>query len=162
MHSHRALAVGCLLVLLATGCDGESGSAENSATGTTRSGEETTKPESLVGVPQGKTLEMASGPTTARFAITALSPPDHTWDVEVDAPATADIAVRIVTWYGQRLRVLDSTRDKTSCRREGSRSHCALAFPRLEAQRAGTWTVVVEKRSQAKASVRMAVTFNSE
>jgi hypothetical protein len=114
----------------------------------------------LVGEPQGRTLSMPAGASRAMFKIVALSPPEHTWDVRVEAPATADVSVRVRTWYGERLRVLDSTHDKTSCRPQGGRSVCLLAFPRLEAQRAGDWTVIVVKRSLRAARVRVEVIFN--
>jgi hypothetical protein len=103
---------------------------------------------------------MPVGPSTARFEITALAPPRHTWDVRVAAPSDADVGARIRTWYGQRLRVLDSTRDRSSCRIEASRSVCSLAFPRLEVQRPGAWTVIVTKRSMPPARVRVTVIFN--
>ena len=119
-------------------------------------------PTALLGTPQGRTLEMPAGRSTARFTITALPPPEHSWDVHVDAPVAADVAVRIRTWYGQPLRVLDTTNDPTSCDVKGARSVCSLAFPRLEAQRPGEWTVVVTKRSGPQARVRVEVIFNNE
>jgi hypothetical protein len=105
---------------------------------------------------------MSAGPSTARFGIIALSPPRHTWDVHVDAPITADVAVSIRTWYGQRLRVLDTTHDETSCEVQRQRSLCSLAFPRLEAQLPGEWTVIVVKRSVPAVRIRVEVIFNVE
>jgi hypothetical protein len=121
-----------------------------------------TQPADLVGTPQGQTLQLPVGGSTARFTVTALPPPEHTWDVHVDAPAAADVGVRIRTWYGQQLRVLDTTRDPTSCDVRSGRSFCSLAFPRLEAQRPGKWTVIVQKRSKPAADVRVEVTFNRD
>jgi hypothetical protein len=106
---------------------------------------------------------MPTGASRASFRITALAPPRHTWDVRVvAAPVGTDIGIRIRTWYGQRFLVLDSTRDRESCRISGSRSVCVQAFPRLEAQRSGPWTVVITKRSAAPANVRVAVIFNED
>jgi hypothetical protein len=116
----------------------------------------------LIGHPQGQILAMPAERSTRRFTVTALPPAEHTWDVHVVAPADADVAVRIRTWYGQRLRVLDTTHDATSCEVHGARSVCSLAFPRLEAQRGGAWEVIVLKRSEAAAGVAVEVTFNKE
>jgi hypothetical protein len=158
------LAIACLAAFIAGGCSG--GNNGGMPTTPIPSGATTTAtaatPTSLVGTPQGQTLEMPAGRSTAKFTITALPPPEHTWDVYVDAPATADVAVRIRTWYGQPLRVLDTTHDPTSCDVQGARSVCSLAFPRLEAQRPGEWTVIVAKRSGPRARVRVEVTFNEE
>jgi hypothetical protein len=115
----------------------------------------------LVGEAQGHSLEMNAGRSVVRFPITAPPPPEHTFDVYIEAPATADVGVRIRTWYGQRLTVLRSTRDRTSCSIRG-RHVCRLAFPRLEAQRPGEWTVVVIKRSRPPARVRVEVTFQRQ
>jgi hypothetical protein len=116
----------------------------------------------LVGEAQGHSLEMNRGRSVVRFPITALPPPEHTFDVYVEAPATADVGVRMRTWYGQRLSVLRSTRDRTSCSIRERQVVCQLAFPRLEAQRPGEWTVVVIKRSRPPARVRVEVTFQRQ
>jgi hypothetical protein len=92
--------------------------------------------------------------------ITALSPPIHTYNVQIVAPARADIAVRIRTWYGVDLGVIDSTNEKPWCTVRGKRSVCVLPPPLLEAQRAGPWTVIATKRSRPPATVRIAVTFS--
>jgi hypothetical protein len=92
--------------------------------------------------------------------ITALSPPTHTYNVKIVAPARAAVAVRIHTWYGVDLGVIDSTNGKPWCAVRGKRSVCVLPFPLLEAQRAGPWTVIATKRSRAPANVRIAVTFS--
>jgi hypothetical protein len=156
------LTVACLAVLTGSGCTGggEAGMPTAPRPSTSATSATATDPAALVGTPQGQTLQMPVGGATAKFTITALPPPEHTWDVRVDAPATADVAVRIRTWYGQRLRVLDTTHDPTSCDVQGARSVCSLAFPRLEAQRPGEWTVIVAKRSEPRARVRVEVIFS--
>jgi hypothetical protein len=116
----------------------------------------------LVGEAQGHSLEMNPGRSVVRFPITAPPPPEHTFDVYIEAPATADVGVRIRTWYGQRLSVLTSTRDRTWCSIRWRHVICRLAFPRLEAQRPGEWTVVVIKRSRPPARVRVEVTFQRQ
>jgi hypothetical protein len=164
VSANRVLAVACLAAFIGGGCGGENNggmpttpvASESTITGTAAT------PSSLIGMPQGRTLELPAGPSTATFTITALPPPEHTWDVHVNAPATADIAVRVRTWYGQSLRVLDTTHDPTSCDMQGARSVCSLAFPRLEAQRPGEWTVIVTKRSELQARVRVKVIFNRD
>lgn len=76
------------------------------------------------------------------------------------APAAADVAVRMHTWYGADLGVADSTKYDQSCTMTGERSVCELLFPELEAQRAGPWTVIATKRSRPAATVRITVTFS--
>lgn len=147
----------CLVALLSGACE-----RGNPAEGSSTAAVQQRDAAALVGKPQSQTIMMAAGPSTAHFAITAIAPPQHTWDVHVDAPTRADLAVRIRTWYGQRLRVLGTTRDRTSCEIRDRRSVCSMAFPRLEAQRSGKWTVIVVKRSLPPARVRVAVTFNEE
>jgi hypothetical protein len=115
----------------------------------------------LLGRPQGAVLRLSHGHSTARFRITALPPPQHTWDVGITAPARADFAVHILTWYGAWLGVLD-TRDRfePECVISDTRRVCRLHFPQLEAQRAGPWTVIATERSKREATVRIQVTFN--
>jgi hypothetical protein len=95
----------------------------------------------------------------AQFAIRAPAPPSHTFTVRILAPRHADVAVWLQTWYGQRLDVLGSTHDRASCQAAAEQTVCLLRFPRLEAQRAGTWTVHAAKRSPRPAVVQITVTF---
>jgi hypothetical protein len=104
-------------------------------------------------------LRLPAGPAAARFAIRAPAPPSHTFTVRILAPLHADVAVWLQTWYGQRLDVLTSTHDRASCRAAAEQTVCLLRFPRLEAQRAGTWTVHAAKRSPRPAVVQITVTF---
>ncbi len=117
--------------------------------------------ERLAGRPQVGVLHLDRGDWSARFTISALSPPTHTYDIKIVTPARVDLAVRIHTWYGVDLGVEDSTTtDKQSCAVRGGRSVCDLLFPELEAQRAGPWTVIATDRSRSPATVRIAVTFS--
>ena len=104
-------------------------------------------------------LRLPAGPVAAQFAIHAPAPPSHTFTVRILAPHHADVAVWLQTWYGQRLDVLASTQDRASCRAAAEQTVCLLRFPRLEAQRAGTWAVHAAKRSPRPAVVEITVTF---
>jgi hypothetical protein len=105
-------------------------------------------------------LRLPAGPVAAQFAIHAPAPPSHTFTVRIVAPRHADLAVWLQTWYGQRLDVLTSTHDRALCRAAAKQTVCLLQFPRLEAQRAGTWTVHAAKRSPRPAVVEVTVTFH--
>jgi len=109
------------------------------------------------GVP--RRLRLPAGPVAAQFAIRAPAPPSHSFTVRILAPRQADVAVWLQTWYGQRLDVLGSTHDRASCRAAAEQTVCLLRFPRLEAQRAGIWTVHAAKRSPRPAFVQITVTF---
>lgn len=113
----------------------------------------------IVGRPQAAALSLSEGSASARYRITAPSPAMYVFDVAVAAPEATNISVHIHTWYGATLSVLNSTRNPESCRRRGSQISCVERFPRLPAQRAGSWTVVVTKQSGYAAKVHIAVTF---
>jgi hypothetical protein len=104
-------------------------------------------------------LGLGAGPAAAQFAIHAPAPPSHSFTVRIVAPHHADVAVWLQTWYGQRLDVLASTHDPATCRVRAKQTLCLLRFPRLDAQRAGTWTVHAAKRSPRPAVVTITVTF---
>jgi hypothetical protein len=110
--------------------------------------------------PQSARLPVATGRSTARFVVTAPSPARYSFDVFLNTPPSADIAVEVRTWYGSTLSIFDS-RDHRGhdCPVEGSREICFLRFPLLPAQKAGRWTVVVTKRSGPSAVVSLAVQF---
>ena len=145
-----------LLLVGTAGCtrqDGTPSSAPSTAT---------TPPAATVRVqPNGvaRRLRLAAGAVAAQFAIQAPAPPSHTFTVRIVAPHHADIAVWLQTWYGQRLNVLESTHDRAWCRARAEQTVCLLPFPRLEAQRAGTWAVHAAKRSPRPAVVEITVTF---
>lgn len=119
------------------------------------------KERALEGKPQVGVLRLPAGRVSGRFTVTALDPPTHTYDVRVETAASADIRVSMRTWYGQRLHVLDSVENDLSCHVRRGRAECLAAFPALEAQRAGPWTVIVTKRPGPPVAVRVAVTFSS-
>ncbi len=145
-------------VLLIAACGG-GGHGREPGTHVQRNGRQPIEP--LADHPQLGILRLRAGHRSAHFVITALAPPEHTFDVKIVAPARADVAVRIRTWYGVDLGVEDSTtRDKAFCAVKGRRSVCDLLFPELEAQRAGPWTVIALDRSRSPATVRISVTFS--
>ena len=138
-------AVACPVALVAGGCGGGGTTADHANV--------------LIGRPQTGVLRLAPGRSANSFTITALSPPRYVWDARVTAPANADVEVDIQTWYGVELQVLDSTKNKQTCRVTHARSVCLARFPLLEAQRPGRWTVIAAKHSGPTAIVRIAITF---
>lgn len=117
------------------------------------------KTNPLFGRPQVGVLFLHRGAASAGFTITALSPPHHTYEVRITAPARVNVAVRIHTWYGVELGVEDSTHDAQWCKVTGAQATCSLLFPELEAQRPGPWRVIASKRVGPAAVVRISVTF---
>jgi len=117
----------------------------------------------LDGRPQVGTLLLAKGRSSAHFAITALTPSTHTYDVLVETAASADVSVYFQTWYGQTLGAQYSTQGTlaSNCVVTGARMTCLSHFPELGAERAGTWTVIASKRSGPSAAVRVSVTFQA-
>lgn len=110
--------------------------------------------------PQSARLVLPAGRSSARYRISAPSPAKYAFNVSVTAPASASVSVIIRTWYGAVFSsILTSTHDRGVCRRRGSQDICFERFPLLEAQRAGTWTVIASKRSKPSATVRITVTF---
>jgi hypothetical protein len=103
-------------------------------------------------------LAMPRGRATARARISAPIPQRHAFDVFVVVPARAQIGIRMQTASGERLRILDSTQSR-SCKVRHPFRVCFLRFPRLEAVRGGTWTILLTKRSVAPARVRVDVSF---
>ena len=119
--------------------------------------------EALAGRPQIGYLRLPAGQSSARFTITALAPPTHTYDVFVETTASADVSVYFKTWYGQTLGAQYSTQGTlaSNCVVTGTRMACLSHFPELGAQRAGPWTVIATKRSGPPVSLRVSVTFHS-
>ena len=155
----RRLAVTAIcgvLVLGATGCAGGGGN-HGSVRGP---GSNPAPTPAVAGRPRAASLVLPAGRSSAQYPITAPSPAQYGFDVTVTAPASADVGVSIRTWYGAVFpSILTSTHDPASCRTRGSQDVCFERFPLLEAQRAGTWTVVASKRSGPAATVRVAIVF---
>jgi hypothetical protein len=132
-------------LLVVSGCGGH------------RGGRDASRP--LVGHRQTSLLCLAAGASSGEFTITAPPPPEYAWNVGVTALPADVVTVRIRTWYGADLSVVESTRDAEVCRRDGGSSRCCLRFPLLEAQRGGRWSVIASKRSGPAAAVHIAITF---
>ena len=150
-----AIAACGALALAVTACSGGGGSAR----GTPSQAKNIARTSGVTEPPQAARLVLPTGRSSAQYQITAPSPAEYAFDVSVTAPASADVAVNIRTWYGAILSILGSTHDQGACGRRGSQDICFERFPFLPAQRAGKWTVVVSKRSEAPATVRVTVTF---
>lgn len=150
-----AVAICGVLALAAGACACGGGSDR----GAQSHGENTARTRAAAEQAQAASLVLPAGRSSAWYRITAPSPARYAFDVTVAAPASADVGVTIRTWYGAIFSILSSTRDPGVCRRRGSQDICFERFPLLEAQRAGTWTVIASKRSEPAATVRVAVTF---
>jgi hypothetical protein len=149
----------CGVLTLAAGCTGGGGNHR----GAPSPGRNPARTPAVVGRPQAASLVLPAGHSSAQYRITAPSQAQYGFDVTVIAPVSADVGVSIRTWYGAIFpSILGATRDPESCRTRGSQDVCFERFPRLEAQRAGTWTVVASKRSGPAATVRVAIVFASE
>lgn len=117
--------------------------------------------ESLEGRPQVGLLHLARGGASARFTVTALSPPTRTYDVLVETSDVADLRVSIHTWYGTSLRVQGATvaTNASNCHVTGSERSCRSHFPELANERAGPWTIFASKQSGPPVTARISVTF---
>jgi hypothetical protein len=113
-----------------------------------------------------QTVALPKSRSTRRFNITAPDPANHAFTFRIKQhPVAAQVFVRIKTSYGD-LTVFDPdvqpfvSSDAIHCQDQGSSRACLMRFPSLVAERAGRWTVVVEKLSDAPADVRVEVEFS--
>jgi hypothetical protein len=150
-----AVAACGLLTLAVSACTAGSGSDRGSLS----HGKKIVRTDGAVQEPQSAALVLSAGRSSAHYRISAPSPAKYTFDVSVTAPASVNVAVNIRTWYGTTLTILDSSHDRTWCRRRASNDICFLPLPFLPAQLAGKWTVVASKQSGARATVGLVVTF---
>ncbi len=166
----RRVALQCVLPLtlfLVTGCGG----ASHSGVAATSTPAPASATHALEGRAQAAILRLPVGYSSASYKITALPPVRNTFDVRIVTPASVDFNVHIRTWYGESLSVTDSRyRDRHTgrpsrldpfCKTSRERLTCLLRYPRLPAQRAGPWTVIVTKRSKPAATIPVSVTFRS-
>lgn len=117
----------------------------------------------LVGRPQIGNLQLARGPSSAHFTITAISPPTHALNVLVETAASANLSVHFLTWYGTFLGAQYSTQGSlaANCIVTGTRMACLSHFSELGTERARPWRVIASKRTGPAVSVRIIVTFQS-
>jgi hypothetical protein len=104
-------------------------------------------------------LSLGQGKVTVTYFIEALDPPTRPYDVLIEAPAGAGLAMWMTTPYGSTLHVTQDTLDHHTCGQQKGRLLCVLHFPALEAQHAGPWTAHVVKRTTAPATVAITVVF---
>lgn len=114
-------------------------------------------------------LRLTKGRSTAQYTIIAPSPALYAFDVSTDMPRSATLRILLRTSYGVVLTAGEyrpnSTRESSTANSESAcsvhraRLTCIGHYPLLPAQKGGKWTVVVSKRSQAPASVRVGLTF---
>ena len=112
-----------------------------------------------------QSFALSKGSSARRFAITAPDPATHRFEVRVEQrPAEAQLYVSINTAYGN-LPAFDSyeqpfmVSNAVECEDRGAARACLMRFPTFVAERAGRWTVSVKKFSNARAAVRVEVTF---
>lgn len=106
-----------------------------------------------------RVLHLSAGRGSATWAVQAPDPRRHTVEVRLGSAATADLRVRVRTWYGQTLRLIDWSLTNPACTRRQGRMRCWVILPALEAQKPGRWTFVVEKRSIPEARITLSVMF---
>jgi hypothetical protein len=119
---------------------------------------------------QSALLSLPAGRSSAQYRIAAPSPARYDFDVALDLPTTAHITVQLHTWYGAVLDLLDykpgeqhetsATNGQEGCTVAGSRLRCLQHYPLLASEKAGSWTVVVSKRSAPAAVVHASITFH--
>lgn len=105
-------------------------------------------------------LRMPTGRVTSRVRITAPAG-RHLFHAYVVVPGRADVALRIETVGGRRLLLLDSTRRFGRCGVRPPLRLCYVRVPRDAAPTGGAWTLVVTKRSEKPAVVRIDVGFRA-
>ncbi len=114
-------------------------------------------------------LRLTKGRSSGRYTIIAPSPALYAFDVSTDMPRSAALSILLRTSYGAVFTgpeyrpnaTSESSRanSESACSVHGARLKCVGHYPLLPAQKGGNWTVVVSKRSQAPASVRVGLTF---
>lgn len=152
---------------MATGCACGGSSGPRTRAGDESSHGHAALPARLA--PQSASLSLTEGRSTAQYTIVAPSPARYAFDVSTDMPRSAALTIVLRTWYGAVLTAGEYRPDATSgsstvnsesgCSAHGPRLTCVGHYPLLPAQKAGKWTVLVSKRSQAPASVRVGLTF---
>jgi hypothetical protein len=104
-------------------------------------------------------LALPAGRATRQYAIAAPSPAQYAFNVTLEMPTTASLALSIRTYYGAVFSLFDTREHREHCTVRGARLECALRYPVLPAQKAGRWSVVALKRSTSPVTVHVAVTF---
>jgi hypothetical protein len=105
-------------------------------------------------------LTLSAGRRIARTRITAPVG-RRAFHAYVVVPGRADVGVRIETASGRRVLLLDSTTRFGRCGVRPPLRLCYLRIPRGAAPTGGPWTLVVTKRSEEPAVVRVDLGFRS-
>jgi len=154
VRSFVAAAACWMVALSAVACTGTTSDAHHHGRGSARTA-------AAAPHPQAATFVLAAGRSSGQHQITAPSPAIYEFDVTVSAPVSANVSLNARTSSGVMLGLVSSTRDYQdySCKRHGSQNHCLAHFPVLPAQQGGRWTLLVSKRSNPAATVRVVITF---
>jgi hypothetical protein len=105
-------------------------------------------------------LALPAGRRTVRTRITAPAG-RHAFRAYVVIPDRADLDVRIETASGRRLALVDSTTRFGRCNARRPLRLCYLRVAKAAAPSGGMWTLVVTKRSESPAVVRVDIGFRS-
>jgi len=116
-------------------------------------------PAILAGHVQRATVKLPAGRSSTSFQITATARDEL--QLSVSAPADADLAVEAVKQDGERLRLLESTRERPACGVAGGRSRCRLRFAVGANLIPGRWTILVSKTAGRPAGATVAMTFTA-
>ena len=107
-----------------------------------------------------RTMRLPAGPATERTQIAAPSG-RLAFNAYVIVPGRADVGVRIVTANGRRLQLVDSTTRFGRCGVRPPLRLCSVPVPREAALQGGPWKLIVTKRSEKPAVVRVDLGFRS-
>lgn len=148
-----------VIAAVAVGCDTASDDRE-AETGETRSVAESvpsvTMPAQLS---YAVSLEIRAGRRNVRYTFAAPDPRRHSFEVVLKARANDLLGVEIET-LDTTLQVLRSTRDRDWCTVAAANVRCRVLLPALEAQRPGTWTLMVVKKSRPATTADVAIKFD--
>jgi len=107
-----------------------------------------------------RTIRLPAGPATRRTNITA-PPGRNAFHAYVVVPGRADVTVRIVTASVRGLELVDSTTRFGRCGVRPPLRLCYVRIAKAAAPPGGGWTLVVTKRSERPAVVRVDLGFRS-
>ena len=103
-------------------------------------------------------IRLPAGPATRRTNLRA-PPGRNAFHAYVVVPGHADVGVKIVTASGQRFQLVDSTTRFGRCGVRPPFRLCYVSIAKGTAPSGGPWTLVVDKRSERPAVVRVDLGF---
>jgi PASTA domain len=111
-------------------------------------------------------VRLGRGPTNDLYRVVVPYGPRQRLTVVVSVPRGVDVGVWLQSRLGERLPVLGSSRDATSCHPAGGQSRCVVRVgelrgeePTLHSEAPRGWTVSITKQSWAPAAIQVTVTF---